>query len=168
MSAQASPAALVSPEEGAPAHVRRLAALLFALLVIGSFAAFFVAQRLKHTPTAIQQLYVDPTFYPQGEKVPSREAVSFKIEHSDEVTVTIVQAASGAAVATLVRHRPLASYSPFKVTWNGDYGAHRDGAAPPTGPPAPPGEYRVQVSLARQHITRYSPLPFTLVRAGKS
>ena len=42
----------------------RLARAVFALLVVACFAAFFVTQRLKHTPTAVQAFKLTPFFSP--------------------------------------------------------------------------------------------------------
>ena len=82
---------------------------------------------------------------------------------------------SGDVVATLVRDRPLARYKQFSLRWNGRRGtAHRYGqletasgravlVAENEGPLAPPGEYRVRVSLRRQNRTLLSPWSFTLV-----
>lgn len=167
MSAQVQGADAKPGAEAQPSDVRRLSGLLFALLVIGTFGAFFIAQRLKHTPTAVQQFYTDEAFYPEGGKAPTKEAITFRIEHPDRVTVVIVEASTGASVATLAHREPLSAYTPFRVTWNGRWGAHRDGSRPPTGPPAPKGEYRVEVILSRQQVTRYSPTPFQLVREGR-
>ena len=42
----------------------RPARTVFALLVIACLAAFFVTQRLKHTPTAVQLFKLTPRFSP--------------------------------------------------------------------------------------------------------
>src|SRR5262249_17884676 len=42
----------------------RVARAVFALLVAACFAAFFVTQRLKHTPTAVQMFKLTPFFSP--------------------------------------------------------------------------------------------------------
>lgn len=150
----------------ASAGIGRLSALTFGLLVIASFAAFFVAQRLKHIPTAVQSFYIDEAFYPEGGRVPEKEAISFELERPDHVTVEIVDASTGVDVATLVHRKLVAAYTPLRLTWNGRYGAHRDGTRRPTGPKAPSGEYRVKVILAHQQLTRYSATPFSLIREG--
>lgn len=153
--------------------VRRFTAGVFVALVIASFAAFFIAQRLKHTPTAIQLFYISPEFHPDGGRKPHAEAITFQLQHPDHVTVEIWSSpqagssSSSTVVATLVHHRVVAAYTPFDVTWNGRLGAHRNGARRPTGPPAPPGEYRVRVLLAHQGVEQFSPRDFTLVK-GKA
>lgn len=160
------------PTEGVDAQA--LARIVFALLVVACFAAFFVTQRLKHTPTVVQRFERTPTFTPAGPAPGNLEEISFKLANADEATVAIIDS-SGDVVATLVRDRPLARYKQFSLRWNGRRGtAHRYGqletasgravlVAENEGPLAPPGEYRVRVSLRRQNRTLLSPWSFTLV-----
>jgi hypothetical protein len=148
---------------------------VFALLVVACVAAFFVTQRLKHTPTLVQRFELTPFFSPTRHGHIKLEAISFKLSHSDEVTVTIVDS-TGNDVATLVRDYPLTRYKQFSLRWNGRRGrasGHRllsteTGRsvllALTHGGPAPAGEYRVRVSLRHEHVTRLSPRTFTLVR----
>jgi hypothetical protein len=134
-----------------------LAAIVFALLVISCFAAFAVTQRLKHTPTVVQRFKLTPFFSPTPSGRHKKERISFRIAHTDEVTVTVVDA-SGGEVATLVRERTVTRYKQFKLGWNGRRGENGSGA------PAPAGEYRVRVRLRRQGHTVDSPRSFKLVR----
>jgi hypothetical protein len=148
---------------------------VFALLVVACFAAFFVTQRLKHTPTLVQRFELTPFFSPTRHGHIKLEAISFKLSHSDEVTVTIVDS-TGADVATLVRDRALMRYKQFSLRWNGRRGRARRYAFVSTesgrsvllplthGAPAPPGEYRVRVSLLHEHRSVLSPRTFTLVK----
>jgi hypothetical protein len=166
-------------EEG----VGRLAAAVFALLVLACFAAFAITQHLKHTPTAVQRFEMPTWFEPYGANGAARTAgphtvehLSFRIANSDDVTVAIIDA-QGNTVATLLRDRPLARYHQLSLQWDG----RRGPTSPPApaagtphdrlvpvdhGPPAPPGEYRVQVTLSHQHLTRLSPRSFELRRGG--
>jgi hypothetical protein len=151
-----------------------LARAVFALLVLACFAAFFVTQRLKHTPTVIQRVELTPRFSPSPGGHLKHEAISFKLTHADEVTVLIVDS-GGNVVATLVRDRPVARYKQFSLHWNGRRGtAHRFGTltteagrtilVPVTvGRLAPPGEYHIRVILREQHRTVNLPRGFTLV-----
>ena len=62
-----------------PGRDERLARTVFALLVVASFAAFFVTQRLKHTPTAVQRFQHSPRFAPHSPDPEHRqERISFK------------------------------------------------------------------------------------------
>jgi hypothetical protein len=149
-----------------------LARVVFAVLVVGSFAAFVVTQRLKHTPTAVQSFERTTAFYPARAaaggchgRVPRRlilasrriEYVSFKLAHADAVTVAVVDAA-GAEVATLVRDLPVERYKQVSLCWNGHRGPRQRGRV------APPGEYRLRVSLRDQDHVLYSPSGFVLRR----
>ena len=160
-------------QAGTPS-VDPLPRIVFALLVIACFAAFFITQRLKHTPTAIQRFERTPSFSPSAPAPGNLEEISFKLARADEASVAIVNSHLD-VVATLVRDHPVARYKQFSLRWNGRGGtAHRyrylrtpggrvvlapvnDGAL------EPPGEYRVRVSLREQDRVVYSPWSFTLV-----
>jgi hypothetical protein len=151
-----------------------LARAVFALLVVACFAAFFVTQRLKHTPTVIQRFELTPRFSPSPRGHLKHAAISFKLTRADEVTVMIIDSA-GSVVATLVRDRPVPRYKQFSLRWNGRRGtAHRFGTltseagrtilVPVTvGRLAPPGEYHVRVVLRKQQRTVNPQRSFTLV-----
>ncbi|HEX5853006.1 MAG TPA: hypothetical protein VFY36_07935 [Solirubrobacteraceae bacterium] len=143
-------------------------------LVVACFAAFFVTQRLKHTPTAVQKFKLAGRFSPYAPAGHNQESISFKLERAQGVTVTIVNAA-GNTVATLFVDHPVARYKQFSFRWNGRRGSahgyrllespHGRSILVPKihGPVAPPGEYRVEVSLIEQGHTVSSPHSFTLV-----
>jgi hypothetical protein len=152
----------------------RPAQVVFGLLVLACFAAFFITQRLKHTPTAVQQFKMTPSFSPTGSGRIKQERISFKLARADEVTVSIINA-NGDVVATLVQDHPVARYKPLSLRWNGRLGtATRYTVLPGTkghtiivpateGRLAPGGEYRVRVSLVNQGRTVRSPRGFTLI-----
>jgi hypothetical protein len=152
----------------------RPAQVVFAVLVLACFAAFFLTQRLKHTPTAVQRFMLTPRFSPRTPGPLEQERISFKLAKADAATVTIIEA-QGNVVATLVRDRRLPRYKQFSLRWNGRRGAaHRYSVIatshgrtiliPATeGALAPAGEYRVRVSLREQARSVLSPRSFTLV-----
>lgn len=152
-----------------------MASGVFALLVAACLAAFFVTQRLKHTPTLVQRFELTPVFSPTPSGHLKLEAISFKLANADDVTVTIVDA-TGSDIATLVRDHYVTRYKQFSLRWNGRRGvAHgytfisTTGGRPVLVPSnrgslAPAGEYRVRVSLRHQRRTLLSPRSFTLVR----
>jgi len=157
-----------SPGESAEAY--RLARVVFAALVVACFVAFVLTQRLKHTPTPVQEFKMDESFTPtrvpaaacRG-RVPARlvnaservEYLAFKIAQADEVTVEIVDSANH-SVATIVRDLPVERYKPLSLCWNGQLGPTQSGGL------APPGEYRLRVSLRNQDLSRYSTTGFKL------
>lgn len=152
----------------------RLARIVFALLVVGCFAAFVVTQRLKHTPTLVQEFKMDPTFTPGVAGPHEVEAISFELTKADRVTVTVVSS-SGEDVATLVRGRPVARYKRLSLRWSGREGiaagdtvlrsphGYKSLLATLHGPLAPPGEYHVRVTLLEQKRTIPSNRVFQLV-----
>jgi hypothetical protein len=146
----------------------------FALLVLACLVAFFVTQRLKHTPTPVQRFKRTPRFSPYPSGHVKQEQISFKLDHADAVTVTVIDT-TGEVVATLAKGRPVARYKQFSLRWNGRRGnpaGYRQSASPGGRPIllprnhgaiAPAGEYRVRVFLRHQHKTVLSPWSFTLV-----
>jgi hypothetical protein len=155
---------------GETGQAQRLGRAVFAVLVVACFAAFAVTQRLKHTPTPVQNFEMNEAFHPtrvpaaacRG-RVPRRlvnaskriEYLSFKPAQADEVTVEIVNSANQ-GVATIVRDLPAERYKQLSLCWNGQQGATESGGL------APRGEYRLRVHLHSQDLTRYSTRGFRL------
>jgi hypothetical protein len=152
-----------------------LARAIFGVLVVACFAALIATQRLKHTPTAVQNFEMTGSFQPTGNARHAEEHLSFKLAQADEVTVSIVNS-NGDAVATLVRNAPAPRYKQFSLRWNGHTGVargykvlrsaagHESLLPANTGRLAPAGEYRVSVSLRKQHRSSVlSPRSFKLV-----
>jgi hypothetical protein len=147
----------------------------FALLVLACLAAFFVTQRLKHTPTAVQTFKRTPRFSPYPAGHDKQEQISFKLARADTVTVTIIDT-TGNTVATLVKERAVPRYKQFSLRWNGRRGSpsgYRQITSPGGraiviprnhGRIAPPGEYRVRVVLRKENKKVLSPWSFTLVK----
>ena len=65
----------------------RVAGAVFAVLVVATFGAFFLAQRLKHTPTVVQQFTVRPQLSPNGDGRFETAAFAFKLKQADDVTL---------------------------------------------------------------------------------
>jgi hypothetical protein len=148
--------------------------VVFALLVLACLVAFFITQRLKHTPTAVQKFTLEPYFSPTPSGHNKEEHLSFVVSHAERVTVQII-ATNGNVVATLVSNQPIERYKQFSLRWNGRRGVavrfrHTTSASgrrllvpENSGRPAPGGEYRVRVE--REHGRPIlSPRSFTLVR----
>jgi hypothetical protein len=133
--------------------VSRLAGAVFAVLAVATFAAFFVAQRLKHQPAVVQEFMRYPFFSPNGDGRLDAEHISFKIKKTDDVTVDVVNAA-GDPVRRLVSDEHLNAFRRLPtLRWNGrtDSGAH-----------APDGIYRVRVILRSQDRSVIVPESFRL------
>jgi hypothetical protein len=152
-----------------------LARVVFALLVFACFAAFLVTQRLKHTPTAVHRYMLAYAFSPYPGGQDKLEAIAFELANTEAVTVRIVDAA-GNTVATLVRNHQLVRYKQFSLRWDGRRGTatrYRHLRAPggrailvpePAGRLAPPGEYRVGISLQGRGQQVLLPRSFALVK----
>ena len=153
----------------------KLAAAVFAALVLACFLAFFLTQRLKHRPTSVQQFKLTPNFAPTPGGRHKQEQISFKLAHAERATVAIIDE-GGNVVATLLRRYPVARYKQLSLRWNGRRGTARSYriVTPPGGHVyllpanrgrlAPAGEYRVRLTLSRQREPVLSPRSFTLVR----
>ena len=147
--------------------------MVLGCLVLACLGAFFLTQRLKHTPTAVQTFELTPVFSPYPGSRLKQEAISFKLKQADAVTVAVIDS-EGDVVATLVRGRRLPRYKQFSLRWNGRRGTARryqlthtaSGRAVvvalPGGPLAKPGDYRVEIHLRDQHRTIRSPRSFAL------
>lgn len=147
---------------------------MFALLVLACFAAFLITQRLKHTPTLVQEPKLTPVIAPAGAGELKEEHIAFKLAEADDVTVTI-ESVGGEDVATLVRDLPVPRYKILSLRWNGREGAAHHYAVLRRangystllpinrGRVAPAGKYRVRLSLRKQNRSLYLPRDFTLV-----
>ncbi|MGH2834716.1 MAG: hypothetical protein ACRDK4_15870 [Solirubrobacteraceae bacterium] len=159
------PAALADP---------RLAAAIFAALVAACFVALIVTQRLKHTPTPVQEFKRTRVVMPASAGPDREEHLSFKPTKADRVTVR-VESSSGATVATLVTDLAVARYRIVSLRWDGRRGIargysvitrangyttlvpHNHGAI------APSGEYHLRVDLLEEKRSVPSPETFKLV-----
>lgn len=153
----------------------RLARIVFALLVVGCFAALLITQRLKHTPTLVQEPKLTHVIAPASRGESREEHIAFKLAKADRVTV-VVENSSDEMVATLVRDLPVGRYKTLSLRWNGHRGTahgyatlrkadgyttlepHNHGAL------APPGEYSVRVELHQED--RSVPFPHTFKLVG--
>jgi hypothetical protein len=120
--------------------VNRLVGSVFAALVVATFAAFFVAQRLKAAPGVVGEFRRSPFFSPNRDGRFERATVRFEIRKRDSVTVTVVDA-EGDAVRELIGDRTFLPYREIRARWDG-----RDD----DGRRAPDGIYRYRITLPDQ------------------
>ena len=92
--------------------MRRAPVVIFGVLVAATFAAFFVAQRLKNAPSVVQRLMVNYTFSPNGDGRYDASHITFRIKQADDVTVEILDA-DGDPVRTLMDDKHLGAYKPI-------------------------------------------------------
>jgi len=119
------------------------ARVVFALLVVATFAAFFVAQRLKHSPTVLQQVTGALVFSPNGDGRQDVLRVGFQLKRADVISVDVIDQA-GDPLRSLADGRRLAAHKQVVVRWNG-----RDDQ----GRRVPDGRYRLEVTLRDESRT---------------
>ena len=117
--------------------------LVFAGLVIATFAAFFVTTRLKRAAPVIEQLTFRRSFSPNGDGRFDTAVFAFRLRRSDDVTVSIVKR-NGDEIRTLVEDVFLERGRSHRFHWNGRNDA---------GQVAPDGEYHLRVGLRSQGRT---------------
>lgn len=124
----------------------------FALLAVATFAAFFVAQRLKAEPGVINSFDRTKFFSPNGDGVRDQNRIRFELKEADDVTVDVVDE-QGGRVRRLASARPARPFSPVRVQWDGrDDGGRRAGD----------GAYRIRIGLRRQGRSVVVPQVFYL------
>jgi hypothetical protein len=135
------------------------AALVFALLVLATLAAFAWAQRLKRDPLVVDKVTfgVDNAgvFTPNGDCRRDKIRIRFRTTVSDDGTVQIVKP-GGKVVVTLARDAFLKRYQFHTYYWDG---RQRGGGT------APPGRYKLRVTLLGQDRVLVTPGTIRLRRA---
>jgi hypothetical protein len=144
------------------------AALVFALLVLATVAAFAWAQRLKRDPLVLDRVsYAGapvlhpenpvPSFTPNGDCRYDEVRIRFRVTQSDDATVQVVKP-GGKVVVTLARDRFLKRYHFFTFYWDG---RQRGGGS------ALPGRYKLRVKLLGQERVLVPPGSIRLHRAPR-
>jgi hypothetical protein len=145
---------------------RRAAAVVFALLVLATVAAFAYAQRVKRDPLVLDRVsFVGAphakgtkrvhSFTPNDDCRHDRIRIRFRVTQSYEATVQIVKP-GGRVVVTLARDEFLKRYRFHTFYWDG----RRRG-----GGTARPGRYKLRVRLGSERtlvtpgVIRLHPAP---------
>jgi hypothetical protein len=148
----------------------RWAALVFALLVLATLAAFAWSQRLKRDPLVLDRVTFAgaPRIHPKAPAVPGftpnhdcrfdHERIRFRVTQSDYATVQIVKP-GGKLIVTLARGQFLKRYHFFTFYWDGR--SRNDGIAPP-------GRYKLRVKLRDHDRVLVPPGTIRLHRAPRS
>ena len=136
-------------------------AVVFALLVLVTVAAFAWSQRLKRDPLVLDRVtFGTPAsrgFTPNGDCRFDRIRIRFRVTQSDDAIVQIVKP-GGKLVVTLARDRFLKRYHFFTFYWDG---------RSRYGMPATPGRYKLRVKLLGQDRVLVPPGAMGLHRAPR-
>ena len=136
-------------------------AVVFAVLVLVTVAAFAWSQRLKRDPLVIDRVtFGTPEsrgFTPNADCRFDRIRVRFRVTQSDDAIVQIVKP-GGKLVVTLARDRFLKRYHFFTFYWDGR--SREKGGAPP-------GRYKLRVKLLSQDRVLVPPGAMGLHRAPR-
>ena len=145
------------PNSGRPPAPTRAAAVVFALLVLTTLAAFAYAQRVKRDPLVLDRATFvavpkrpgakPGVFTPNGDCRNDRLRIRFRTTVSDDGTVQIVKPGGG-VVYTLARGAFLKRYTYHTYYWDGR--RRNDGIAPP-------GRYKLRVKLLGEGRTLVPP-----------
>jgi hypothetical protein len=119
------------------------ARIVFGLLVASTFAAFFVAQRLKHTPAIVQDVSGAGVFSPNGDGRQDRLRVTFELKHAATISADAIDR-EGDPVRSLLNTRRVRAHQAVALVWRGrsDQGGR-----------APDGFYRIRVTLGDEGRT---------------
>jgi len=136
-------------------------AVVFALLVLATVAAFAWSQRLKRDPLVIDRVTfgrpASRALTPNGDCRFDRIRIRFRVTRSDDADVQIVKP-GGKLVVTLARERFLKRYHFFTFYW--------DGRSREPGRAAP-GRYKLRVKLLGQDRVLVPPGAIRLHRAPR-
>lgn len=134
-----------------------LARVVFGLLVAGAFAAFFVAQELKSSPSVVQRFKLKyPVISPTGDGRLDRQRVTFRLKRADTVDVTVVDE-RGDDVRELASGLRMDAYSQLEpsLAWDG---------SGDDGGPVRDGSYRIRITLRGEGRSVIVPRSFRVDR----
>ena len=137
-----------------PPRRASVAAVVFALLVLATIAAFAWSQRLKRDPLVLDRVSFRPVpylkgtpparaFTPRGDCRFDRMRIRFRMTISDTGDIQVVKP-GGRLIVTLSRDAFLKRYSFHTFYWDGR--TRDDGIAPP-------GRYKLRVKLLGEDRT---------------
>jgi len=135
-----------------PGRATRPAAVVFGVLVLATFSAFFLANQLKSRPSVLDGIRLDSYFSPNGDGFRDTLPISFSIDATDTTAIDVVDA-DGTRVRRLADGLRIRAKRPVRVRWDG----REDG-----GGAAPNGVYRLRLILEGDGSAVLAPKSFTL------
>lgn len=146
----------MEPPEDRSTLTRVLGPVVFALLLLATVGAFAYAQRLKREPLILDKVTFGRAFVsadgrvkrvtafsPNGDCRADNVRIRFRVTRSDHANVQVV-GTGGELIRTLARNQFLKRYRFSTFRWGG---RTKDGGA------APPGRYKLRVTLLGQERT---------------
>ena len=118
----------------------RLVAGVFGVLVVATFGAFFLAQRLKNSPPVVGEIGVFPFFSPNNDGRFEKARVTFRPKETDDISVAVLDH-SGDEVRGLLDNRHVHAGELVRLLWDG---------RTDDGRRAPDGRYRYRITLRHQ------------------
>jgi flagellar hook assembly protein FlgD len=112
----------------------------FVVLVGATFAAFFVAQRLKSAPPVIDVGRISSVFSPNRDGERDVNQISIALKTADDATVDVISL-DGDRVRRLADSVAVRPTRPLRLTWDG---------RSDSGRVVPDGRYQVRVALRRE------------------
>ena len=91
---------------------------VFVLLAAATFAAFFVAQRLKSTPQVAAIKQITRHFSPNADGRRDVSRIAVRVREDDDVTISIVDEADN-EVRRLAEAVPAVEQKSVRVSWDG-------------------------------------------------
>lgn len=136
----------------APGRTTRPAAVAFAVLVVATFSAFFLANQLKSRPPVLDGIRLDSFFSPNGDGFRDTLPISFTIDATDIAAIDVVDA-DGTRVRRLADQVRIRPGQPVRLEWDG---------RTDEGQRARDGEYRMRLFLERDGSAVLAPKVFTV------
>src|SRR4051812_2178564 len=95
-----------------------VARVTFLILVGATFAAFFVAQRLKNAPSVISVGRIAHFFSPNGDGKRDVNTISVTLKSADDATIDVVNL-EGDRVRRLADGVAMPAHRPLRLRWDG-------------------------------------------------
>ena len=115
--------------------------IVFGLLLLATFAAFFAAQRLKRSDPLVYSVNVKRYVSPNADGLRDRARLRFRTKKQDVVSVEVIDR-GGNTVRTLADRKNMRAGAQ-RFQWNGRYAPRGD----KRGAAVPDGAYRIRITM---------------------
>lgn len=115
--------------------------IVFGLLLLATFAAFFAAQRLKRSDPLVYSVNVKRYVSPNADGLRDRARLRFRTKKDDVVSVEVID--RGGNTVRMLADRKKMRAGAQRFQWNGRYAPRGD----QRGAPVPDGAYRIRITM---------------------